>query len=71
MFFHVHTQNTLDRIIESRTDDQLWSNLILDEPTGANVLTFSSGYGDGSYELIARRSAGELTGFSIKFIEID
>jgi hypothetical protein len=26
-----------------------WTNLIVDEATGANVIAFSSGYGDGSY----------------------
>ena len=26
-----------------------WTNLILDEASGANVIAFSSGYGDGSY----------------------
>jgi hypothetical protein len=71
IYFRVETNGTADRIVDSFGSTNLWSNLVLDNATGANVLTFSAGYGDGCYDVTAHRCEGKLAGFSIEFIEAE
>jgi len=37
------------RRIESQLDERSWANVILDESSGANVVAFTTGGGDGKY----------------------
>jgi Protein of unknown function (DUF4241) len=49
-----------------------WTNLILDEATGANVIAFSSGYGDGSYPSYwGHDLAGQRVALVTDFVVLD
>jgi hypothetical protein len=42
-------QRIMDELSENYVDTWGWVNRILDRSTGANLVAFSSGYGDGAY----------------------
>lgn len=45
-----HLGNLLIYELEKKENFRKWANLIVDETTGANVVAFSSGLGDGYYD---------------------
>jgi hypothetical protein len=67
MYFYVKTMNTRDRIAEAMRD-RLWTEVVLDEPSGASLLALSSGFGDGSYPVEGHYRSGELVGAGIELI---
>jgi hypothetical protein len=68
MYFYIKTMNTVDRISEAMLQDGLWSEVVLDEASGARLLAFSSGFGDGTYEVEGLYHAGDLVGVEVEFI---
>jgi hypothetical protein len=43
------TRTLLRRLMSATAHDERWDNLVIDPATGANVISFESGYGDGWY----------------------
>ncbi|MDQ5824735.1 MAG: DUF4241 domain-containing protein [Chloroflexota bacterium] len=48
-----HDEDLIDKLLddshENYVDTWSWTNFVVDEETGANVVSFSSGFGDGFY----------------------
>jgi hypothetical protein len=68
MYFRVDTNNTLDQVTEQLGLEWCMGELVLDEPSQANVLAFSSGFGDGTYDVIGIHHNGQLAKASVEFI---
>ncbi len=53
--FFIKTNNTYDKIVEEMEKQYIptysYANLILDEKTKSNLIAFSTGFGDGEYEV--------------------
>jgi hypothetical protein len=69
MYFRVETNNTLDRIMDAMSD-AAWSKVVLnDDPyEPESVIAISSGFGDGSYDLMGVYNGEELLAVEIIFI---
>ncbi len=67
MFFRIETRNSRDRVFEAMRERK-WSEVILDEESGAHLVAVSSGFGDGRYEVEGLYNAGELLAVEIEFI---
>jgi hypothetical protein len=67
MYFSVKTMNTFECIQEAMRD-RLWTEVILDESSGARLLAFVSGFGDGSYPAEGLYSSQGIVGAEIELI---
>jgi hypothetical protein len=68
MYFRIETRNTRDQLLDNLEAQGLWCELVLDRPSGANVLAFQSGFGDGCYPAYGVRSDGRLAKVAVEFI---
>ena len=66
-YFRVKTMNTFERISEAMRERR-WAEVVLDEVSGASLLAFSSGFGDGRYPVEGLYNSGELAGVEVEFI---
>jgi hypothetical protein len=66
MYFYVQTNNTFDKV--NRMSDP-WGTIELDMPSRASLLTFKTGYGDGTYQAFGQFNNGIATGLEMTFIE--
>lgn len=68
MYFRIETRNTRDQLQDNLQAHGLWCELVLDKPSGANVLAFASGFGDGCYPAYGIRAKGALAEVAVEFI---
>lgn len=66
MYFRVETGNTFTRIQRALTGSS-WSEIVLDEPSGMNLLAVAL-LGDGSYTVEGLYRSGELIGVEVELI---
>lgn len=67
LYFRVETNNTFDRITEAMSDVS-WAEVTLNDSGDESLLAFTSGFGDGSYDLIGVYGNDELLAIEITFI---
>src|SRR4029078_5521025 len=67
MYFRVETNNTFDRIQEAMSDAS-WAEVALTEDGDEGLVVFTSGFGDGSYNLIGVYGNEGLLAAEITFI---
>jgi hypothetical protein len=68
LYFRVETNNTFDRLMEAMSDAS-WCQLALsDDDESEYLIAFSSGFGDGSYDLVGVYHEDELLAVEITFI---
>jgi len=67
MYFRVETNNTFDRIQEAMRDTS-WAEVGLTEDGDEGLIVFTSGFGDGSYELTGVYGKERLLATEITFI---
>jgi hypothetical protein len=64
-----------DQLLDLLDDHQRltwsWAELVLDEATGANVVAFSSGFGDGAYPSFVGRHDSRAVAFMTDFLILD
>lgn len=70
LYFYVETENSYQRIAQSLCENA-WSEVELDPASHASVLAFTSGYGDGWYELTGIFKGETLLGIESEFITAD
>jgi len=70
MFFRVESRNTCEQL-ETALSSHVICEMVLDEPTGANLLAFQSGLGDGTYPVFLRQSQGQSGEVVVEFIGPD
>jgi hypothetical protein len=69
MFFRVETRNSSQQLRDNLREHGLWGELVLDKVSGANVLAFTTGFGDGCYPVYGVRADGRLAKVLIEFID--
>ena len=67
MFFRVETGNTVSKLHKAMLGHR-WCEIVLDEPSGANVVGVSSGFGDGTYRVEGLFQSQDLLGIEVEFI---
>jgi hypothetical protein len=67
MYFRVETNNTFDRIQEAMSDAS-WAEVALTEDADEGLVVFTSGFGDGSYDLVGVYGDEGLLAAEITFI---
>lgn len=67
IYFQVRSHNTLDQIFEVILDRK-WSEIMLDERSGASLFAVSTGFGDGCYEVEGIYRGELLRAIEIEFI---
>ena len=67
MYFRVETKNSFEQVLEAMREG-LWSEVALDESSGASLLAVSSGFGDGSYPVEGLVGSWELQSVEVEFI---
>ncbi len=67
MYFRVQTGNTLSKL-QKAMSNRHWCEIVLDEPSGANLVAVTSGFGDGTYTVEALSQSQELLGVEVEFI---
>jgi len=65
--FRVKTMNSLERL-QAATRGSRWEEFVLDQTTGASLLAFNTGFGDGVYPVEGLYRATELLGVEVQFI---
>ncbi len=65
--FRVNTRNTVERLFDA-TQGRLWTEFVLDGASGATLLSFQSGFGDGSYPVDGLYSSEGLAAVEVEFI---
>jgi hypothetical protein len=68
LHFRVETRNTMEQLQDDLHSQGLWCEHVLDKASGANILAFTSGFGDGCYPAYGIREKGELAKVAVEFI---
>jgi hypothetical protein len=67
MFFRVQTNNTLERVMDTKS----WSLLTLDKASCAQLVAVTTGFGDGNYPVNVYSRDGKTSRVEVTFIEHD
>jgi hypothetical protein len=69
IYFRIESRSTCQQLQENLLPHGLWCELVLDKPTGANVLAFTSGFGDDRYPVFGVRGDRGIETVTIEFID--